>query len=220
MSLSLHNSVGTFRYLMALTLLGSAFTPMASTMWTRNRSSACLYTHFFLWSLRHTCSILSNVFCRCLSWVAMSFPWTITSSISSVLGSWYLFLLRFLLSFWRATQILTAPVVYMTGTKGAHQSVGCVTFTITPCSSILCSSFWILGRSGRGTLLAVCTASGTAPSIRWILTGSVFSVSWRPATALICCTRLTSPISTAVSIPSRLLTVGYRVTFIRESCRM
>ena len=55
----------------------------------------------------------------------------------------------------KSTQICTDPLALGAVTIAAHQSVGSVTFQITPSCSIRVSSASTLGRRGSGTFLAV-----------------------------------------------------------------
>ena len=71
-------------------------------------------------------------------------------------------------NFVKSTQILTSSF-FGTTTIGAHQSVGCSTLTITPASSILLSSFFVLSISGKATRLGTLLAKGWASSLRSIV---------------------------------------------------
>ena len=72
----------------------------------------------------------------------------------------------FWFSFVRSTQIRSRPLPFGTSTIPAHQSVGPSTLEVTSRSSIRCSSFLTLSRSGRATLLGVVTENAMAPSFR------------------------------------------------------
>ena len=72
----------------------------------------------------------------------------------------------FWFSFVRSAQIRSRPLPFGTSTIPAHQSVGPSTLEVTSRSSIHCSSFLTLSRSGRATLLGVVRENAMAPSFR------------------------------------------------------
>ena len=74
---------------------------------------------------------------------------------SSRVGSMYLSLFTARFSFFRSTQMRTPPPFFITGTIGAHQSVGSVMRSMTPFSSMRWSSCSTFGSRGSGILRAV-----------------------------------------------------------------
>ena len=96
----------------------------------------------------------------------------ILGAISSKVGSTSLECFTALFSLLRSTQILSLVLLFCTDTMGAHHSVGSVTLSIIPVSSIRLSSFSIFGIKGKAVLLTVLMQYGWAFSCSWILTGS------------------------------------------------
>ena len=76
-------------------------------------------------------------------------------AISSKVGSTNLERFTALFSLVRSTQILSLPLLFCTGTMGAHHSVGSVTLSMIPASSIRLSSSSTFGIKGKAILLAV-----------------------------------------------------------------
>ena len=93
-------------------------------------------------------------------------------SISSKVGSTSLECFTALFSLLRSTQILSLALLFCTDTMGAHHSVGSVTLSIIPVSSIRLSSSSIFGIKGKAVLLTVLMQYGWAFSCSWMLTGS------------------------------------------------
>ena len=93
-------------------------------------------------------------------------------SISSKVGSTSLECFTALFSLLRSTQILSLALLFCTDTMGAHHSVGSVTLSIIPVSSIRLSSSSIVGIKGKAVLLTVLMQYGWAFSCSWMLTGS------------------------------------------------
>ena len=59
-----------------------------------------------------------------------------------------------LFSFLRSTQILSFLLLFCTGTMGAHHTVGPMTLSMMPASSIRLSSSFTFGMRGKAILLA------------------------------------------------------------------
>ena len=93
-------------------------------------------------------------------------------SISYKVGSTSLECFTALFSLLRSTQILSLALLFCTDTMGAHHSVGSVTLSIIPVSSIRLSSSSIFGIKGKAVLLTVLMQYGWAFSCSWMLTGS------------------------------------------------
>ena len=94
------------------------------------------------------------------------------ASVSSTVGNGKCSRLTLALSFFRSTHTRTLPFGFNTGTIGAHQSVGCSTFVITPSVSIRSSSRRTLRRIWMGTLRALTQLYGFASGRSSIFTGS------------------------------------------------
>ena len=90
---------------------------------------------------------------------------------SSKVGNTSLEFFTALFSLLRSTQIFSLPLLFCTKTMGAHHSVGSVTLSIIPVSSIRLSSSSIFGIKGKAVLLIVLMQYGWAFSCSWILTG-------------------------------------------------
>ena len=75
------------------------------------------------------------------------------------------------LSFFRSTQILTSPFFFRTVTIGAHHSVGSVTGSMMPASTILASSPLTFCSRGNGTRRATGQWYGVASGRRRMWTG-------------------------------------------------
>ncbi len=135
--------------------------------------------------------------------------------ISSVVGSMNCSLLIFSFSLFRSTHIRTCPLGLITGSIGAHKSVGWVTPSVTPLASIFSNSSFTFWSSGNGSLWALLPAYGSAPSLSRILT----CLPWSPVVVLTSSIRLTKPISLAALPLRSLFTVGPFTTYSIWSVR-
>ena len=93
-------------------------------------------------------------------------------AISSKIGSTNLERFTALCSLLRSKQILSLPLLFCTGNKSAHHSVGSVTYSMIPASSIRLSPSSTFGIKGKAILHAVLMQYDGAFSSSWILTGS------------------------------------------------
>ena len=126
-------------------------------------------------------------------------------------------LVRFtaLFSFLRSTQILSFPLLFCTGTIGAHHFVGLVTLSMMSASSICLSSSFTFGMRGKVILLAALTHLGSAFSSNWIFTGSYLNRPISPNNSAFTFSNLaTRPISKAARRSRKLLAWSLLITKI------
>ena len=116
-------------------------------------------------------------------------------------------------SFFKSTHILTFPFFFMTGTIGAHHSVGSVTFSMIPSRSMRMSSSSTFGSMGNGTRRGVLMQYGFASSRSVIFTGLHLTKPHEPKT-LTSSTRFTRFIRLATFRPNKLLACAPAITKI------